>query len=122
MLYLRYLEPSAVCAVPGAVFRLHSVVRTGGRFETGNSIASRDKQYQNTAQLFTACLGASNKHLARRSRGVSRPRGRAAPPAGRAPRAGVCIAVFWALGGRGSGVTGDKHEMCNVTCVFGVIV
>ena len=40
-----------ICAVR---FGLHSVVRTGGRFERSNS-------KHRTA--FTACLGASNKHL-----------------------------------------------------------
>ena len=101
----------------GLGIRLHSlVVRTGGRFETGNSIASRDKQYQNTAQLFTACLGASNKHLARRSRGVSR-----GPPRARG-RVKYLSSCFGLSGTGLTGVTGDKHEMCNVTCVFGVIV
>ena len=47
--YLQYsVEPIARCGLG------YSVVRTGGRFETSNS-------KHRTA--FTACLGASNKHL-----------------------------------------------------------
>ena len=62
-----------ICAVR---FGLHSVVRTGGRFERSNS-------KHRTA--FTACLGASNKHLGLGELAVARAPPPRPPPAPRAP-------------------------------------
>ena len=107
--YLQYsIEPSAVrvYARCGLGYNVRRIVRTGGRFETDNSIASRSAIANNATDSFHSLLvGTSNKHTprARRARGRARPRAPAvARPAahagggGRAPwctghRAGVSL-------------------------------